>query len=214
MVTRPPFLPAVCGVLLVPLVIWFVVTPAITEDASPRSRCLAMPAAPQPDTALSVGNYTLTLVTTSGLKAGSEATGSLWLARTSPADQSPRTGRRPASSSRRGVPFYGAVDLDFASVGAPVFRDDTLVPPPESRDPVRPGVVVLMQNWGIDTLPRRLVLVIGSLTNRRDDEGWLDGPGIALLVRSTNGQAFFGTWSEWGIIRGGQGHFCTRHVGP
>src|SRR2546425_3753381 len=85
-----------------------------------------------PASRLSVGNYDLTLVTTSGLKAGSAATGSLWLARTSPSDSSSVTGRRPARSGRRGVPYYGAVKLDFERVGAPVFRDDTLVPPPES----------------------------------------------------------------------------------
>ena len=176
--------------------------------------CSGTPASTQrPATTLSVGNYELTLVTTSGLKAGSAATGSLWLARTSLSDSSPVTGRRPARSGRRGVPYYGAVELDFERLGAPVFRNDTLVPPPESRDPVRPGVVVLVQNWQTDTLPRTLVLVIGSLTNRRDEEGWADGPGIGLWVRATKDRDFSGTWSEFGIIRGGQGHFCAHYLG-
>jgi hypothetical protein len=164
-------------------------------------------------TMLLVGNYELTLETTSGLNAGNSATGSLWLARTSPSDSSPATGRRPARSDTREVPYYGAAHLDFERVGAPVFLDDTLVPRPESRDPVRPGVVVLLQNWESDTLPPTLVLVIGSLMNRRDDEGWEDGPGIGLWVRATNERDFSGNWREAGIVRGGQGHFCARFLG-
>ena len=178
------------------------------------ARCVSVDSVPpRGDTLLSPGNYALTLVTTNGLKAGSHASGSLWLAPTSPEDRSPKTGHRPARSNQRRVPYYGAADLDFELVGAPVFRDDTLVPLPQSRDPVRPGVIVLVENWHIETLPRGLVLVIGSLTNRRDDEGWEDGPGIALWVRLVRGHDFFGDWKEWGIIRGGWGHFCARYTG-
>jgi hypothetical protein len=200
------FLPSVLALLAA--------SPAPAQQAAHPSCEPAPPHRQRADTVLASGDYTLTLVTTRGLKAGSQATGSLWLNRTSPSDRSPKTGRRPAPSNQNGVPLYGAADLDFERVGAPVFRDDALVPLPESRDPVRPGVVVLVQNWQSDTLPRGLVLVIGSLTNRRDDEGWLDGPGIGLWVRSTRDHDFFGTWSEFGIIRGGEGHFCARYVGP
>ena len=35
MFTKPPFVPVFVGILLVPLVIWFVVTPAITEEPCP-----------------------------------------------------------------------------------------------------------------------------------------------------------------------------------
>src|ERR1041384_391294 len=50
-------------------------------------------------TMLLVGKYALTLETTSGLNAGNSATGSLWLARTSPSDSPPATGRRPDRKS-------------------------------------------------------------------------------------------------------------------
>jgi hypothetical protein len=187
--------------------------PAVAQQATSVTCSIPPAGAQRPATRLSVGNYELTLVTTSGFKAGSAATGSLWLARTSASDSSPLTGHRPARSGQRGVPYYGAVHLDFESLGAPVFRNDTLVPQPESRDPVRPGVVVLLQNWQTDTLPRTLVLVIGSLTNRRDDEGWEDGPGIGLWVRATKDRDFSGPWSQFGIVPGGQGHFCARYRG-
>ena len=184
----------------------------------PAQRTVAPPCAP-PLAAASVvsvtpGNYALTLVTTNGLHQGAQAVGSLWLATTSPSDRSPTTGHRPAPSHRRGEPYYGAANFDFPSVGAPVFRDDTLVPLPESRDPVRPGVVGLLANWQSDSLPRTLLLVIGSLENRRDDEGWEDGPGIGLWLRTASGKDFSGTWSRFGIVSGGEGYFCAQFVGP
>ena len=186
---------------------------AAAQQATSTPCAISPVGAKRPATTLAVGTYELTLVATTGLKTGNATTGSLWLTRTTPSDSSPKTGHRPARSGRRGVPYYGSAVVDFERVGAPVFRDDTLVPPPESRDPVRPGVLVLLQNWQTDTLPRTLVLVIGSLSNRRDDEGWMDGPGIGLWVRSTTGSDFSGDWYEFGIIRGGQGHFCARYLG-
>jgi hypothetical protein len=95
-------------------------------------------------------------------------------------------------------------------VAAPVGLGDTLIPSPESADPVRPGVLVLMtEDWQSGSRRKQPVLVIGALVNRRDEEGWVDGPGIALWVRNIDDQGFSGTWGEWGIVPGGQGAFCA-----
>jgi hypothetical protein len=74
-------------------------------------------------------------------------------------------------------------------------------------------VLVLIQNWEHPSLRKQPVLLIGTLTNRRDDEGWQDGPGIELVVRRQRGQSFRGTWGEWGIVRGGSGYFCAAYDG-
>ena len=55
-------------------------------------------------------------------------------------------------------------------------------------------------------------MTVGSLSNLRDDLGWLDGAGIGLWVREFTRDGFVGTWSPWGIVRGGPGYFCAYHV--
>ena len=157
-----------------------------------------------PGDSLTAGSYTLTMVATQGRRAGAEASGSLILRRTTLGDTSPRTGERPVRSPHD-EPLVGWSDLDFRSVGAPVFPSDTLAPRPTSQDPVYPGVLVLRQG----VRDERFVLLIGTLTNRRADRGWHDGAGIELAPRRF-GERTVGTWSEWGIVRGGRGFFCLE----
>jgi hypothetical protein len=164
---------------------------------------------PVPGAHLRSGQYDLMLVATSGPLAGAATAGTLLLHPTSPADRSPATGHTPVRYDPRQTPLLGQAFLDFSQVAAPVGLGDTLIPPPESADPVRPGVLVLMANWESGSRRSQPVLVIGALVNRRDEEGWMDGPGVALWVRRIDEQGFSGTWGAWGIVGGGQGTFCA-----
>lgn len=228
MISKPPFIALLAGILLVPWIEWVIVTPVVfyecwqctSDDVSVNKRLRKDCAASgegdtlQSIAALAPGHYMLTMVATSGPKAGKETTGPLWLHPTSPSDSSPFTGHKPLDTNPREVPLFGTADLDWNAVDAPVFPSDTLAPNPTSRDPVRPGVLVLIENWEHPSLRKRPLLLIGTLTNRRDDEGWQDGPGVQLVVRTQRGQGFRGTWGNWGIVRGGSGYFCTAYDGP
>ena len=147
---------------------------------------------------------------TEGRSAGQSSTGALILRPTSTLDRSPKTGARPVRHNPNHVPLYGWTDLDLPSVAAPVMLDDTLIPLPNSRDPVRPGVLVLIQNWEDPGRDQQPVLLIGTLSNLRDQVGWEDGPGIALWVRQIDTGGFSGTWGKWGILVGGRGYSCAQ----
>lgn len=163
--------------------------------------------------ALRAGVYQITLAATRGPRSGEQAVGTLWLVRTSGSDSSPRFHTRPTRYDSLETPLYGALDLDFAKIGATVFPTDTMVPRPSSRDPVRPGVLVMMQNWQHPQLPHVPMLLVGSFTNIRDEPDGLvsfDGPGIVLVVRRVMGVAFTGTWEEAGRnANPGSGFFCA-----
>lgn len=157
---------------------------------------------------LAPGDYTLTLTATEGSRAGARTSGLLRLLPTSPDDRSPRIGQR-AASDLQPAPLYGMAELDWDAVGAPmeavVETGDTLHPPSTSADPVYPGVLVLMNPQKTES-----VLVIGTLSNRRDGSGWLDGAGIGLMVRRVDARGFHGTWGHWGIVMDGSGYFCAE----
>jgi hypothetical protein len=172
----------------------------------------ASDAVPASGTHLNPGAYQLTMVATEGPRTGTTTSGLLTLRPTSHSDRSPVTGHTPAHYIPRDEPFIGSVTLDFAIVGAPIGTGDTLIPSPTSSDPVRPGVLVLVQSWQSRSLPKQPILLIGTLANRRDEAGWLDGPGIGLWVRAINPQGFAGTWGEWGIVSGGRGTFCAQAI--
>jgi len=187
-------------------------TRAQPDSQSQVSKCLATSpsAVPNRGVRLRPGTYRLTLIATAGLRTGSSSTGILELRRATAQDRSPLTGHRPVRFNPREQLLIGSVTLDFAAVAAPIGTDDTLIPSPSSTDPVRPGVLVLMQNWQSRSAPQTPVLLIGTLGNRRDEEGWLDGPGIGLWARSIADSAFSGTWDNWGILSGGSGTFCAH----
>jgi len=157
------------------------------------------------------GRYKLTLVATTWHFKGRRVSGTLELHATSVTDISPQTGRGPAQPDTARSPLYGWTDLDFASVGAPVIEGDSIEPSPRSRDPVRPGVLVLTQPLG----PREgTILVVSTLSNLRDETGWVDGGGIGLWVRDVSDADFRGTWDNWGLLAGSEGYFCATYVGP
>jgi len=156
---------------------------------------------------LRAGGYTLTLVATEGTKRGERVSGQLWLWRTSPRDSSTRTGKVAVKVDTAAAPFYGATDLQFAVVAAPVYSDGSEAEPaPDSRDPVYPGVLVLAGNPH-DSMAALATLLISTVSNRRDGVWTLDGAGIALRIRSSGGQ-LKGDWKEWGIVYNGRGYFC------
>jgi len=134
------------------------------------------------------GRYDLTLVAIAGSAAGAEAKGVLHL--------------RRLPEIHDGGATWGAVELDFAAVGAP-FAGDSTVPSPNSTDPAWPGVVVYRQQPADTNQVANVRLLIGTR------QGGLDGTGIALQVRHTSPVGFSGTWGEFGIARDGSGYFCA-----
>lgn len=176
-------------------------------DSVLAAQCQAPPAAAIADTAARIhaGRYVLTLVASDGSSPAAHAHGPLWLHPTLDADRSPRTGRGP-SHPGTGAPeyLYGAVSIDFRRIGAPVGMEpgDTITPAPTSTDPVRPGVLVSRGRSGT-------LILIGTLSNMRDDRNWLDGAGIGLHVRQISTDRFSGVWSGWGIVPSREGFFCA-----
>jgi hypothetical protein len=157
------------------------------------------------------GRYALTLVATVGSRRGSIGRGRLWLASTSSQDRSPRTGEHPSEADTLARPTYGATDIDFTVVGAPISTSDPTVPSPTSLDPIYPGVLQLLANWDSDS-PKQPILVIGTLANRRAGGVGVDGPGIGLFVRRRDAASFGGTWEAFGRLVDGSGYFCARRL--
>ena len=186
-----------------------------SRRAPPPRECVRPQSPALPSTpALEPGRYDLTLVATAGPKRGATVMGTIDLLRTSAADRSQVTGRQLTHVDTLAMPLYGWADVDFARVGAPVDLTpiDTLVPKSSSRDPARPGVVVLDFHW--TNVGHRPMVAIGSLSGRRDDAGWADGPGIGLSVWYNRGADFTGVWDRFGVVRGGSGYFCAWRLGP
>jgi len=105
--------------------------------------------------------------------------------------------------------MYGSVRIDFAAVGAPVYRSDWIAPP-TSGDPVYPGIIVFTS---LPRAPNQLAEVkflIGTLSNRRDGTSGLDGAGIHLDLRHATPPFFSGTWDRAGLLADGSGYFCLR----
>lgn len=156
------------------------------------------------------GGYALRLVALEGSRAGSRVDGVLYLEQASRADRSPVTGE-VAETPPTATPFYGWMKIDLSAVAAPVCRDD-LHPQASSRDPVFPGVLVLNDDFAPDARsarpPSMPLITVASLTNRRLDEGWVDGCGFAMHLQTWNGRCFRGRWSEWGVRKDGRGVFC------
>ena len=160
------------------------------------------------------GTYKLILVATSGRNQGASAEGELSLRPTSASDRSPRTGQVAQDENLAEVPFYGWAELDFLAVGASVGNASAGDPAPNSRDPVFPGVLVRLVSW-MQGYPRDTpVLLISTVSNRRDDVLATDGGGIGLWVRRLGETSFAGEWSRWGIVISGSGYFCATLAEP
>ncbi|MDR0787320.1 MAG: hypothetical protein LBG44_05585 [Gemmatimonadota bacterium] len=104
------------------------------------------------------------------------------------------------------TPLYGAAVLDWKAATAPVSLSEPV--PPNSLDPVYPGVLVWLDS-------RRTLILIGTLSNIRNGNTWEDGAGIALDVIDQSAGRLRGDWNRWGIIgfsSGGSGYFCLDPV--
>jgi hypothetical protein len=172
-----------------------------TGDCVPTSDSLRTPN----HSRVQPGSYVLTLVATHGTRTRAHASGKLWLTTASSDDRSHRTGEL-ADDTRTGAYLYGATQRDFQAVAAPVLTHDSIAPAPESDDPVYPGVLALLN------ASQQTVLLIGTLSNTRRGPEWVDGEGIGLWVRHLDTERFSGTWSAWGILQNGAGHFCAMAV--
>jgi hypothetical protein len=162
---------------------------------------------------LRAGDYRLSMTATSGSRRGNAVEGHLTLVRTAESDRSPRTGEQPKPSDSRYLPFYGWTDADLSQVGAPLCLDGP-APPPSSRDPVFPGVLVLQLPPGMKLATpvqrpmQAPILVTGTGRNIRDGGRRLDGCGIGLFVQSHERNCVRGEWAEWGLEADGRGTFA------
>lgn len=172
---------------------------------------------PAPDTAasslpvtLQPGWYRLTVIETASGQHHhtNRVEGTLRLWATSPTDRSPSTGTRAAPDSAGSTPFFGATDIAWRQVHAPLAATaDVNQPASASTDPVYPGVLALKTNWDPHT---SYVLTVGTVSNRRDGQVAVDGWGIGLWVqRALPGGGFSGTWKEWGRVAAGRGYYCA-----
>lgn len=147
----------------------------------------------------------MTLVANKGRKKGQHVTGSLELYKTSSSDHSPRTGEKAYGDVKKN-PLYGATDVDFSIVWAPVTNNpEDIEPVPTSLDPVFPGVLVIREE-------SHDILAISTVANRRTKEMWTDGSGIALKPLQKIGSEIRGQWESFGIVAGGGGYFCITPV--
>ena len=156
------------------------------------------------------GTRGLVLRVTDGVRAGRFALGKLWLARARDDDKG-NDGKAVdgAEDKRRGVALYGALDLDFAAIGLD-FGDEKGAIVPTSRDPARPGVLVLRREPATSGKARSdsgaIYLQVGHPQNSRAaGESILDGEGLLLSVKRAGPFAFSGVWKGLGA----SGVFCA-----
>ena len=105
------------------------------------------------------------------------------------------------------TPLYGWVDIELQAVGAVEVGDAG------SRDPLRPGVLVLEQRPGGGVAPR-ITLRLGSLANLRTERGAFDGGYLALHVKHLERDSFRGGWVSGVHATRVAGHFCAARVAP
>jgi hypothetical protein len=106
------------------------------------------------------------------------------------------------SQYRTDIAAWGWTDVDFAAVDAPLCHNDPDVPPADSRDPLRPGVVVLSVGEG-----QRQSLAIGTLSNVLTGPLAFDGCGVGLTIEAWDGRCFSGHWGNAGMAIGRDGAF-------
>ena len=144
-----------------------------------------------------VGSYRLTLVAPVAEGGEVSVSGSLHLEPYQP----------PLREFAEGVstPLFGWVDIELQAVGAVEVGDAG------SRDPLRPGVLVLEQRPDAALAPR-ITLRLGSLTNLRTERGAFDGGYLALHVEHLERAGFRGGWVSGVHATRVAGHFCAARV--
>ncbi len=151
------------------------------------------------------GEYRVILVATSGDSAGREVSGSLWL---EPNDSTARQFARPGGDPIPGVtvPLFGWTDVAVLGVAALELGDLS------SREPARPGVLVLEQR-SQPTEPPGITLRLGSIANNRGIAPF-DGGYTALRVGWMDADGGFGgSWASGVRNEQAGGHFCAVPAG-
>jgi hypothetical protein len=202
---------------------------AVTPVAGPRPPVTAVPIAAvcdpvsdhdvvASDARLDSGEFALTLVATAGPSAGASVRGRLWLRRSSGLDTTAVSAERRLAADAARAPLYGAVNIDFGGVGAPVLVAEGRAPDPRSFDPTRPGVLVVRRVDSGAIAQWRLLVATTSNDRRlpcRSDEcppAPAGGPGIVLTVAKITRDGFAGEWRPPGQGGPEHGYFCAAPV--
>ncbi len=135
----------------------------------------------------------------------------LFLWKTSMIDSSPSTHIHPAVGDTVLHPLYGVLVPDTGS-----FSRARVEQMRAAIDPIFPPVLLLARVSTSPTLPVRdwTVLLIGTVSNRRDDAMVLDGAGIGMWVRQADSNQFRGFFEPWGIVVDDKGHYCAQRIPP
>ena len=148
------------------------------------------------------GSYRLTLVTADDDGTQRATTGALHL-EPNPPDLRRLPAAGGAADDTVSVPLHGWAAVDLQSVGALSIGDLS------SRDPLRPGVLVLEQRPAF-AAPVAITLRLGSIANRRTGQTAADGGYTALHVtRVEQSGGFSGTWISGVRASRVEGHFCA-----
>ena len=145
------------------------------------------------------GSYLLTLVAPAANGGPITVSGSLQLV----------PNEAPLRLFAEGVttPLFGWVEIELQAVGALEIGDAG------SRDPLRPGVLVLEQRLASAAVPE-ITLRLGSLANQRTGRGAFDGGYLALHVGHVEAGSFSGRWVSGVHATRIKGHFCATLVSP
>lgn len=175
------------------------------RQQSSTSECVHPPGSLTTDVAAMQleGTFQLTLVAREGEKAGSRSAGRLQLM---VQDSSRRVVGVPGgvADTTASAPLYGTADIDVEAVGALRLGDLS------SRDPMRPGVLVLERRTD-PASPPSIVLRLGSIANQRDVLRF-DGGYTALHVQEITEGGFRGTWASGTMGPQAEGYFCAVRI--
>ena len=175
--------------------------------STPIAACIARSGDLPADATLvrGVGRYHLTLVA-AGAGGERSVTGTLELANNEPPLRRllSEGGQDPDAIVL--LPLYGWAAIDLTAVDALEIGDIG------SRDPLQPGVLVMEQRPA-PTADVAITLRFGSLANRRDAAGAVDGAYMALHVAHVaRSGSFAGTWASGVHARRVSGHFCATRL--
>ena len=170
------------------------------HDSGAQAACVARKGPLRADTTLegAAGSYLLTLVARAADGGQVSVSGSLHLEPNEPALREFAEGVS--------TPLYGWVEIELPAVGAVEVGDAG------SRDPLRPGVLVLEQRP--DAAAPQITLRLGSLANLRSERNAFDGGYLALHVAHVEDGRFSGGWVSGVHATRVAGHFCAARVAP
>lgn len=122
-------------------------------------------------------------------------------------DISSSTHGAPAAGDTALHPLYGLMVPDSGTF------TKTWIDKLKARvDRIYPPVLMLAQTSTQSPVRYWTALLIGTVGNRRDGVGVLDGAGIGMWIRDANTSGFTGTFEPWGIAIDDKGHYCAQRV--